>query len=75
MHKAASARHETVRLTRRFSHTQSAKRAAARRVATQLATEGGYDAVTMGAVADRIGIGRSCSAQRDKRDGIELVLD
>ena len=59
MSKAASARRETVRLTRRFSHAQSTKRAEARRVATQLATEGGYEAVTMGAVADRIGIARA----------------
>lgn len=58
MTKAAD-RHETVTLTRRFSHTQSAKRAEARRVAMQLATEGGYDAVTMGAVADRIGVARA----------------
>jgi AcrR family transcriptional regulator len=52
-------RQETVTLTRRFSQAQSAKRAAARRVAAQLATEGGYAAVTMGAVADRIGIARA----------------
>jgi AcrR family transcriptional regulator len=51
--------HVTVTLTRRFSHEQSAKRADARRVAAQLATEGGYEAVTMGAVADRIGIARA----------------
>jgi AcrR family transcriptional regulator len=53
------ARHETVTLTRRFSHTQSEKRAEARRVAAQLATQGGYEAVTMSAVADRIGIARA----------------
>ncbi len=58
MHKA-SARRETVTLTRHFSHAQSAKRAEARRVATQLATAGGYEAVTMGAVADRIGMARA----------------
>ncbi len=55
----APAHRETVTLTRRFSHEQSAKRAEARRVATQLATEGGYEAVTMGAVADRIGVARA----------------
>ena len=55
----APARHVTVTLTRRFSQEQSAKRAEARRVATQLATEGGYEAVTMGAVADRIGMARA----------------
>lgn len=53
------ARHETVTLTRRFSRTQSEKRAEARRVAAQMATQGGYEAVTMGAVADRIGIARA----------------
>jgi AcrR family transcriptional regulator len=58
MHKA-SAEREMVTLTRRFSHAQSAKRADARRVAIQLATEGGYEAVTMSAVADRIGIARA----------------
>ena len=52
-------RHETVTVTRRFSHVQSAKRADARRVATQLATEGGYAAVTMSAVANRIGMTRA----------------
>jgi AcrR family transcriptional regulator len=56
---ARHSRHVTVTLTRRFSHEQSAKRADARRVAAQLATEGGYEAVTMGAVADRIGIARA----------------
>ncbi len=52
-------RHETVTLTRRFSLAQSAKRAEARRVAAHIATQGGYEAVTMGAVADRIGIARA----------------
>lgn len=55
----APARRETVTLTRRFSQTQSEKRAEARRVAAQLASQGGYEAVTMGAVADRIGIARA----------------
>jgi AcrR family transcriptional regulator len=55
----ALARRETVTLTRRFSHAQTAKRAEARRVAAQLATAGGYEAVTMSAVADRIGIARA----------------
>ena len=53
------ARRETVTLTRHLSHAQSEKRAMARRSATQLATEGGYEAVTMGAVADRIGVARA----------------
>jgi TetR/AcrR family transcriptional regulator, cholesterol catabolism regulator len=55
----ANVHHQTVTLTRRFSHAQSAKRSEARRVAAQLATAGGYEAVTMGAVADRIGIARA----------------
>ncbi|MFQ5667752.1 MAG: TetR family transcriptional regulator [Candidatus Binatia bacterium] len=46
-------------LTRRFTHAQSEKRVEARRVAARLAAEGGYEAVTMGAVADRIGIARA----------------
>jgi AcrR family transcriptional regulator len=52
-------RHQTVTLTRRVSHAQSEKRSEARRVAAQLATEGGYEAVTMSAVADRIGVARA----------------
>ncbi len=55
----ARPRPETVTLTRRFSLAQSAKRAEARRVAAHIATQGGYEAVTMGAVADRIGIARA----------------
>lgn len=55
----APAHRETVTVIRTFSHAQSAKRADARRVATELATQGGYDAVTMSAVADRIGIARA----------------
>jgi AcrR family transcriptional regulator len=50
---------ETVTVTRRFSQVQAEKRAEARRVASELASEGGYDAVTMAAVADRIGISRA----------------
>ncbi len=50
---------QTLTLTRRFSHAQFEKRAEARRVAAELATAGGYEAVTMGAVADRIGVARA----------------
>ena len=50
---------ETVTVTRHFSQAQAEKRAEARRVAADLATEGGYDAVTMTAVADRIGVSRA----------------
>jgi AcrR family transcriptional regulator len=50
---------ETVTVTRRFSQAQAEKRAEARRVAAELAAEGGYDAVTMTAVADRIGVSRA----------------
>ncbi len=57
--KRAKSRGETVTVTRRFSPAQSEKRAEARRVASKLAAEGGYDAVTMTAVADRIGVSRA----------------
>lgn len=50
---------ETVTVTRRFSIAQTEKRAEARRVAAELASESGYDAVTMTAVADRIGVSRA----------------
>lgn len=50
---------ETVTVTRRFNQDQAEKRAEARRVASQLAAEGGYEAVTMTAVADRIGVSRA----------------
>jgi len=50
---------ETVTMTRRLSQAQAEKRAEARRVASELASESGYDAVTMTAVADRIGISRA----------------
>lgn len=59
MGKPEPARQHTVTLTRRFSRAQSEKRIEARKVAAQLATEGGYAAVTMGAVADRIGLSRA----------------
>ncbi|RMF21177.1 MAG: TetR family transcriptional regulator [Deltaproteobacteria bacterium] len=52
-------RGETVTVTRRFSEAQAQKRAEARRVASRLAAEHGYDAVTMTAVADRIGVSRA----------------
>jgi AcrR family transcriptional regulator len=50
---------ETVTMTRRLSQAQAEKRAEARRVASELASESGYEAVTMTAVADRIGISRA----------------
>ncbi len=50
---------ETVTVTRRFNQAQTEKRAEARRVAAKLAAERGYDAVTMTAVADRIGVSRA----------------
>ncbi len=50
---------ETVTVTRRFSGAQAEKRAEARRAATELAAQGGYEAVTMTAVADRIGVSRA----------------
>ena len=50
---------ETVTVTRHFSQAQAEKRAEARRVATELASAGGYEAVTMTAVADRIGVARA----------------
>lgn len=59
MTKPANPAGETVTVTRRFSHAQAEKRAQARRVAAELASRGGYDAVTMAAVADRIGISRA----------------
>ncbi len=49
---------ETVTVTRRLTQAQAEKRAKARRVASELASEGGYEAVTMTAVADRIGVSR-----------------
>lgn len=56
--KGPAPRGETVTVTRRFNQDQTEKRAEARRVASQLAAEGGYEAVTMTAVADRIGVSR-----------------
>jgi AcrR family transcriptional regulator len=50
---------ETITVVRRFSRAQADKRAAARRAAAELAAQGGYPAVTMAAVADRIGIARA----------------
>lgn len=49
----------TVTLTRRFTHEQAEKRAEALRAAAELASQGGYEAVTMAAVADRIGLSRA----------------
>lgn len=57
--KAPAPLGETVTVTRRFSQVQAEKRAEARRVASELASESGYDAVTMAAVADRIGVSRA----------------
>lgn len=57
--KDSDPRGETVTVTRRFSQDQVEKRTEARRVAVQLAMQGGYDAVTMTAVADRIGVSRA----------------
>ena len=57
--KGPAAGGETVTVTRRFNQAQAEKRAEARRVAGKLASEGGYDAVTMTAVADRIGVSRA----------------
>ncbi len=57
--KDPAAQGETVTVTRRFNQAQAEKRAEARRVATELASEGGYDGVTMTAVADRIGVSRA----------------
>lgn len=57
--KNAGSRSETVTVTRRMSQGQMEKREEARRVASQLAQQGGYDAVTMTAVADRIGVSRA----------------
>ena len=50
---------ETVTVTRRFTRAQAQKRAEARRVAGVLASERGYGAVTITAVAERIGISRA----------------
>jgi AcrR family transcriptional regulator len=49
----------TVTVTRRLSADQAARRAAARRAAAALARKGGYAAVTMAAVADKIGVARA----------------
>lgn len=59
MQKNHGAPGETVTVTRRFSRAQAEKRAEARRAAAQLASQGGYEAVTMAAVADQIGISRA----------------
>ncbi len=55
----SAARPETVTVVRRLSGAQAHRRVAARRAAADLAREGGYDAVTMAAVADRIGTARA----------------
>ena len=54
-----AARGETVTVTRRFTRAQAQKRAEARRVVSEIASELGYDAITMTAVADRIGVSRA----------------
>jgi TetR/AcrR family transcriptional regulator, cholesterol catabolism regulator len=50
---------ETLTVTRRLSADQATRRGAARRVAAELARRGGYEAVTMAAVADGIGVARA----------------
>jgi AcrR family transcriptional regulator len=57
--KDPAPRGETVTVTRRFTRAQADKRAEARRVVSEIASKLGYDAVTMTAVADRIGISRA----------------
>ena len=49
----------TMTVTRRLSPDQAARRTAARRAAATLARKGGYEAVTMAAVADKIGVARA----------------
>jgi TetR/AcrR family transcriptional regulator, cholesterol catabolism regulator len=49
----------TLTVTRRLSPDQAARRTAARRAAATLARRGGYEAVTMAAVADKIGVARA----------------
>jgi AcrR family transcriptional regulator len=61
--KDTASQGETVTLTRRFTPTQAKKRAAARRAATELASASGYDAVTITAVAHRIGVSRATMYQ------------
>jgi AcrR family transcriptional regulator len=51
--------HETAMFIRSFSRAQAEKRAAARRAARELASQGGYPAVSMAAVADHIGVARA----------------
>ena len=49
----------TVTVTRRLTPDQAARRGPARTAAAELARRGGYEAVTMAAVADRIGVARA----------------
>ena len=49
----------TMTVTRRLSPDQAARRSGARRAAAVLARKGGYEAVTMAAVADKIGVARA----------------
>jgi AcrR family transcriptional regulator len=57
--KDPAPRGETITLTRRFTPAQAQKRAEARRAASELASGSGYEAVTMTAVAQRIGVSRA----------------
>jgi AcrR family transcriptional regulator len=50
---------ETVTLQRPLTATQNERRARVRAAARELATEGGYDAVTIREVADRAGVARA----------------
>ena len=50
---------DTLTVTRRLTPDQAARRGPARRAAAELARRGGYEAVTMAAVADRIGVARA----------------
>ena len=61
--KDAAAQGETITLTRRFTPAQAKKRAEARRAASELASASGYEAVTMTAVAQRIGVSRATMYQ------------
>jgi len=49
----------TLTVTRRLTPDQAARRGPARKAAAELARRGGYAAVTMAAVADRIGVARA----------------
>jgi AcrR family transcriptional regulator len=50
---------DTWTVTRRLSPDLAARRTAARRAAAALARKGGYEAVTMSAISDKIGVARA----------------